>query len=338
MLFMERLELYISAGLSLDKALSVVEQGMSSGRRVQVQKIHDDITGGSTLSVSLASVIGVPPLFVGIIRQGEGTGGLASSLAMARRLMEQQDDIKKKILSALAYPAIIGTFALLLTIGLVKGIMPQIIPMLKGLNVELPLLTRIVMAISENITTYGVYGCLGVILAFGTATVLYKKFYRFRKGVHRSLAYIPLVGSLSRTLALSVFFRSCGSLIDSGISAVAAYAQAAAAIPLIQLAEAIQAEGMRVAKGLPLGSVIGHVSVKIPSYIPPLLLAGEASGTLGASLVRAADIIDRDIDHSLKRLTALIEPTMMAGMGGVVGAIALSIMMPIYDISRALQH
>jgi type II secretory pathway component PulF len=76
----------------------------------------------------------------------------------------------------------------------------------------------------------------------------------------------------------------------------------------------------------------------MPSYVAPLVAAGEASGNLGKALSRAARILDRELDHSLKRLTALIEPAMMLGMGAAVGSIALSIMMPIYDISKALQH
>jgi len=83
--------------------------------------------------------------------------------------------------------------------------------------------------------------------------------------------------------------------------------------------------------------VFGKVK-RLPKFVSSLVRAGEATGSLGISLTRCASIIDRDIEHSLKRLTSLVEPVMMAGMGGAVGAIALSIIMPIYDISKVLQR
>ncbi|NCW28743.1 MAG: hypothetical protein EBV83_10740, partial [Verrucomicrobia bacterium] len=90
-----------------------------------------------------------------------------------------------------------------------------------------------------------------------------------------------------------------------------------------------------ISNGIPLGDIIAKK--KMPQFVAPLIHAGEASGTLGNSLLRASLILDRDIENILRKITALIEPIMMAGMGCIVGSIALSIMMPIYDISKVLQ-
>jgi len=124
-------------------------------------------------------------------------------------------------------------------------------------------------------------------------------------------------------------------LIESGLSSTQAYARTASVISLLPLKESFLSDLGDIFRGVSFGSVMS--GKKMPPYIVPLLQAGEASGTLGASLSRAAAILDRGIEHSLHRMTSLIEPVMMAGMGCIVGAIALSIMMPIYDISKVLQ-
>ena len=148
---------------------------------------------------------------------------------------------------------------------------------------------------------------------------------------------LPIAGKIISSYALVVFMRSCGSLIEGGIPAAQAYEDTARTIPFLPFRLLFQKHAPHIRTGIPLSrAFIGNA--KIPRFISPLLGAGELSGKLGESLIRAAAILDRDIEHALKHMTALIEPVMMAGMGCVVGAIALSIMMPIYDISRVLQH
>jgi general secretion pathway protein F len=337
MLLFEHIELYVSSGLSIDKALETVAQGMKQNQAKQVMRAHHGILSGTSLATSLSSTVRIPPMIVGLIDHGEQSGGLAQSLAMARMLMEQQDDIRRKSLSALTYPVVIGAFAGILTIGLVRGVMPQIIPMLKSLRVDLPILTRIVMFISEHLIDYGLFIFAGIFAIALVALVLYRTTHVFKKIMHICIVHVPLIGNIIHTYSLSVFLRSCGTLIDSGISAVNAYTRASASVSLLTLASHMNSQAEQVSKGIPLGVILRNICRKTP-YVSPLLLAGEASGNLGKSMVRAADIIDRDIDHKLKRATALIEPMMMAGMGIVVGAIALSIMMPIYDISKVLQR
>ncbi len=337
-LLLERLELYISSGLPIDKTLMIAEQGISARQKVCIEKVRINVTSGSLLSKSLATHIGLPKTLAGLIEHGESSGELARALGTARKLIEKEDELIKKCTSALAYPVIIGIFASLLTIGLVRGVMPQIIPMLKSLHVQLPLLTRIVMSVSENITMYGLYMLLGSILLIGLFGFFYKKLKFFKSACHTILVRIPIIGSLFYSYSLSLFLQSCGALVESGLQLGPSYSNTVATVTLIPLSKLLQAELIYIRKGIPLGQLLANKSKLIPSYISPLILAGEASGTLGASLIRAAEIIDRDIEHSLKRLTSLIEPVMMAGMGVVVGGIALSIMMPIYDISRVLQH
>jgi len=334
-LFLERLELYVSSGLSVDRSLQIIEDDSPAKYRESVRRMRISIESGRPLADSASGMINLPQTAAGLIRHGESSGRLAQSVMAARTMLEHGEELKKKLGSAMAYPVIIGAFASLLTLGLVRGVMPQIIPMLESLHVPLPVLTRAVIALSQGFISYGAYGGLASVGLIAAVLFLYKRSAKAKYLSHWLIMRIPIAGRLSADYSISIFLQSCGSLIETGSPAADSYRKSAASVSLMPLRSIFQSK----VYGLERGTVI-HAAFKdraIPGFIPSLLSAGESSGTLGASMLRAAAILDRDIDHSLKRLTALVEPLMMAGMGLAVGSIALSIMMPIYDISKVLQ-
>lgn len=131
--------------------------------------------------------------------------------------------------------------------------------------------------------------------------------------------------------------RSLGGLLLSGASISSSYSQVSDKIFLLPIKIYLNKQTKYISQGVSLASIFKKFN-KIPTFIVPLAQAGEASGTLGQSLMRISDILDRDIENNLKKLTSLIEPIMMIGIGVIIGGIALSIMMPIYDVSKALQN
>jgi type II secretory pathway component PulF len=336
MLF-ERLGMYISAGLAPTDALFAACGGASKKQKAALETVKGSVEQGGLLSRSLREQMKISPTIAGLIEHGEDSGELAKALTAAKTILEREDALVKTCLSAMAYPSIIGIFAILMTVGLMKGVMPQIIPLLESLHVQLPILTIAVIFLSENLIKYGVYALGAAIIIIPSAIFLYKKIRRIRFVCHSIILRIPIVGRLARYYSLALTVRSLGSLVESGAALGESYVRVAETIPLLPLRLVFEKKSVDISRGVPLGTVLSGMK-RMPSYIAPLVSAGEASGTLGISLVRGADILDRDIEHALKRLTALVEPVMMAGMGCAVGAIALSIMMPIYDVSKALQH
>ena len=335
LLLIERLEMYVSAGLPIDRALGAACEGLSKKQRQSLSAVQSAVESGQSLSGALSREIRLPSAIVGLVSCGESSGAIAATLKSAHALLERQDELLKKCLSAMTYPAVIGLATIVLTVGLVRGVMPQIIPLLLGLHADLPILTKIVIAISQGFTTYGLYLLIVISLAIGIGAWTYKKWLRIRFMIHRMLMSTPIVGSLVNRYALAVFFQSMGALVGSGMPADEAFIKTATSISLVPLRRRLASAAPKVSRGEPLHEAFGK---EMPAYVAPLIAAGEASGNLGNALSRAALILDRELDHSLKRLTALIEPVMMLGMGAAVGSIALSIMMPIYDISKALQH
>jgi len=334
-LLLERLELYISSGLTLNRALQISGEGISARQKSSINLVLAEVEAGGLLSKAMIKSLCISPTTAGLIEHGESSGQLARALNSARTLLERQDELLKKVTSATAYPVVIGLFASLLTLGLVRGVMPQIIPMLLSLHVKLPILTLAVIAISEGLTSYGVYSFFGFAIIGVILRIAYKRLPLIKRACQSLLVRLPILGGLVRNYALSVFLRSSGSLIESGLSVAHAYSSTQNTVSLLPLRIKLAVELPQIKKGISLAKIMSKLD--IPPFVSPLLLAGESSGTLGASILHAADIIDRDLEHTLKRLTSLVEPVMMAAMGAVVGAIALSIMMPIYDISKVLQ-
>ncbi len=337
-LTLERLELYMSAGMPLDRAMVLIGEGGTRKHRAIIKSIVDDVISGRLLSSSLEKHLRISPTLAGLIQHGESSGELIRSLCISRTMIEKQQDMLKKCTSALVYPVVIGIFALLLTVGLVRGVLPQITPMLRGLHVNLPLLTRVVISTSEHLVSYGLYMLGGAVTGLFVFIVLYSRVRRYKYLCQYLLIHIPIVGHALFSYSLSLFLQSFGSLVESGLPVSPSYTKTVRTVSLLPLQDMLHGKALDIEKGISCGTVLANISAKIPHHVPALLSAGEASGTLGSSLTRAASILDRDIDHALKRITSLIEPVMMVGMGCSVGSIALSIMMPIYDISKALQH
>ena len=334
-LLVERLEMYISSGLTLNKTIQISSQGLNKKQKSDLLRLENHITSGGSLSKGLKDILNFPATTVGLVNYGESSGSLSKSLITVRNLLEREDELLKKFISALIYPLIIGLFSILLVIGLIKGIMSQIIPLLKSLNIDLPLITKIVIFSSEIIIKYGLYIFLGIVLGFIIFRLIVSKSLWFRRGLQYLLVKIPIVGKLFYHYHLSVFLYSCGALVESGIPLDRAYLGVANNISFLPLNNYLNNNISDIKKGTPLGLILNNRY--IPNYVSPLLVAGESSGSLGLSILRAGSILDKDIQSALHKLTVLVEPAMMMTLGIVVGSIAVSIMIPIYSISSVLQ-
>ncbi len=335
-IFFERLELYLSSGLAIDTALQLCRDGVKPNHGAAIDQLKIHTVSGSTLSSGLVKYVGLSPTLSGMIFHGETSGGLVTSVALARSSIEKQDELIKKCVSSLVYPCVIGGFCVVFVIGLMRGVMPQIVPMLTGLHTKLPFISRVMIFSSNIVAKYGLHGLVGSILSVNTFILVYKKKAKFKHFIQQCLSKVPLVGTLMNNYSIVVFLRSFGALIDCGLPMSNAFDSSVGTVSFEPVAKVLRSNIQGISSGLSLGNVMK--SLPAPRYIGALASAGELSGTLGTSLLRAANILDRDIELSLKRMTSLIEPLMMICMGLIVGSIALSILMPIYDLSKTLQH
>jgi len=173
-------------------------------------------------------------------------------------------------------------------------------------------------------------------LKIGVGLFIYRKFVPVKKIVHIFILRTPIIGKIVYLYSISIFLRSFGTLVSSGISIDIAYSEVVETISVLPLKAYFVSRRANISGGSQLQTIFSDK--RIPAHVSALVSAGQMSGLLGESLIRAANIIDVDLENQFKRLTSFIEPLMMVGVGGVVGVIALSIMMPIYDMSKVLQH
>jgi len=336
LIIFERLHMYISSGLPVHESLRLIKKSAHTKLADSLEMIILNIESGNQLSQSLAIYANISIFTKNLLEHGEMSGLLSESIKFAHDVIEKEAELMKKCMSALTYPIIIGLFAGLLTIGMVKGIMPQIIPMLKNMGVELPLITRILIYISDHILFIGIYGLLAITAIAVSSMLLYCRSACTKMLVHMCICKIPLIGNIIYAYFLAMFLRSLGSLVSSGIPLYKAYINTVSIVSLLPLHEILKPGSDMLSLGQNLSTIFTHKN--IPVYIPSLISAGEYSGSLGNSLLRTAEIVEKDIDNTLRKITTFIEPVMMIGMGGVVGSIALSIMMPIYGMTRVLQN
>lgn len=331
---MDRLHSYLLAGLSIDSSLNIASSGLNQKKKKIIEKIRDDVISGMTLSQCLERYIGLPEVCLGLIRNGERTGSLAQSLGMASMNMDKNEEMKKKIISSMIYPVVILTFSSLMIVGIVKFILPQIIPMLTGMNVDLPLPTRILILSSNFATHYGLIAIITIVAIVSIFIILYRKKLKFKRSIHIFVSYIPLIGKLIISFSLAQFLYAMGSLIKSGVSSSIAYSESLENITFIPLKDYFRSKSSIIMEGKSYESVFSWN--KLPAFIAPLIASGQSSGSLAESLQKASSIIESDMDNLLKRTTSLIEPAMMIFIGGFVGTIALSLIMPIYDLSKSI--
>lgn len=302
MLLFERLSIYLHAGMTVDRAFLSAEEGVSRKAAYALRLVRTEIEQGVSLATALSRHVRLSDVISCLIRHGESSGSMANVFSVSFKILEREDELFKKIASAMAYPMIIGLFTVVLTIGLVRGIMPQIIPVLKSLHVDLPLVTRIVMEISEKFLMYGLYGSIAFVLLFFCSVFVYRKYDFVKLCVQMAVLGIPLVGTIYRDYVYSVFLLSCGNLIEVGINIVDAHSQSLNTVPLIRVRSLLMSMSSDLLRGESYSvSISKHASLKLPNHVVPLISAGESTGSLGVTFIKVATIIDRDIEHMLNR-------------------------------------
>ncbi len=337
-LFLDKLATYINARIRLEEAICLCGFGCRKSISSDVSYIKEEIIKGRSLAHVLQERINYSDSILNIIKTGEESGRLFDSLLVSFSILKKQDDLKKKILSAMTYPLLIGIFALLLILGLMSGVMPEIVPMLKSMNVVLPLMTKIVIFFSDFIVAYGIIMVPILFILLFVYVFSYKRYVRFKYVNQLLLMNVPLVNIVLIKISLSLFFRTFGSMLSSDIKIKSACKTSLDSIGLLPVRKSYEIMPLLIDRGENISCLMKDNNIHIPEYVTGIIMAGEKSGTLGLSMVKISDILDLEVEYFMKRLTSIIEPVLMIFLGLFVAIVALSIVMPIYDLSKSLQH
>lgn len=325
----------VDTGITLSAALQgILEQEQNPTLKRVLQDLKRAVEGGEDFSTALARH---PKYFdqtyVALIRASEATGTLGPMLERITGYLRKEIETRGKVRAAMAYPTVMLVLATGVTIFLLTFVMPKFTPLFSRKGIQLPAMTRVMMAVSEAMLNYW-YLWIAAAAALVLGFVLGKRTGPGRQAWDWLRIHLPLLGPMNRKVTISRSIRTLGTMISSGIPMLEA----------LHLSSAVsgnfhyEALWKMVAEKVTGGSQVCEALAGSPLF-PPMLVqmiaAGEQTGRLGPVLERVSNYYDQEVETSLKSVTSLIEPLMITVMGGVVGSIGMSLLLPIFSLSSA---
>ncbi len=337
LLFVKNLALLIKAGLPLrESVITIQEQAKSK----TFKKVLDDVLKSIDNGQSLAASISRHPrifstLYINMIRIGEESGTLEENLKYLGQQLEKNHQLRVKVKAAMLYPAIILSTTIVLGLGLTLFILPKIIPVFKALNIELPLITRILIRITEIIQNYGLFILIGIFVLI-TVFVLTSRLRIVKFSIHKFILRLPILGSFSRNINISHFSRTSGILLRSGLPVVNTLDITQTTLENLVYQKELKSMVNEVKRGKPISSYLRKREFLFPLMVSRMVGVGEKTGKLEETLMYLGSFYEAEVDKSIKSLTSIFEPILLLIIGLMVGLIALAIISPIYEITSGL--
>ncbi|TGW16364.1 type II secretion system protein GspF [Stenotrophomonas maltophilia] len=327
----------LAASLPLEGALSaVIEQAERPHVAQALTAVRADVRAGQRLTVALAArPRDFPPIYRALVGAGEDSGDLARVMERLADYIEERNALQAKVLTAFIYPAAISLVSVAIVIFLLSYVVPQVVTAFVQARQTLPMLTQVMLAASAFVRSWGVW----VGLAIAALVVAWRLALRrpeLRLRWDAMLLRLPMVGRFVLGVNSARFASTLAILLDAGVPLLRALEAARQTLGNALLARCADDVAARVREGAALGSAL-----KVQKVYPPILVhlvaSGEKTGSLAPLLDRAAQTISREIERRAMALTALLEPTMILVMGGVVLTIVLAVLMPIMEMNQLVQ-
>jgi len=330
----------VNSGLSMLRCLYVLEEQTPNKKLAKViGEIRQDVEAGISLSDALEKHPKVfSKLYVSMVRAGELGGILDEVLNRLATQLEKEDQIRRAVKSAMVYPVVIGTFAILVLVGMVMFLIPVFAGMYKELgNAKLPLLTRIMMNASGILRSW--WG-LVVLAAVIFAVWGFRRLERTERGRQvwdRFKLRIPMgIGEIIRKLAISRFSRTLGTLITSGVPILQAIDITGKASGNAVIEKAMAEVEVSVKEGQSITEPLRKEPV-FPPMVTQMISVGEETGSLDAMLNKIADFYEDEVNASVKSLTSILEPILMLFVGALVGTVVISMYLPIFNMMNIVK-
>ena len=326
-----------SAGLSIARCLEVLEeQTENPAFRDRISDVRQHVETGSSLKEAFGRHKEVfSDFFLGMLEAGESGGKLSHSLEMAAIYLEKQNDLKRRVTSAFAYPVVVGVMCLLIVIYLIIFVVPVFSKVYQQMHVSLPGPTQALLNLSTFVREYWIFSWIGFFVCF----LFWRKFSKSSKIRARWHAFkleMPVFGKLNRMLVLSRFVRTFAMLATAGVSYLDAIEIAGVVANNYTIKDIGKNLQERVGTGSSLTEAMGNHGIFPPMFIQ-LAAAGEEAGVLPEMLNKGVDFLDKDINRAINSLLVKLEPTLTVIMGMIVGFILLGVYLPMFDYMSHLK-
>jgi type IV pilus assembly protein PilC len=325
----------VSSGMTILRALYVLESQTESVKLAgQLVAVRKDVEAGLPLSDALGRHRkSFSPLYIAMVRAGETGGMLEESLLRIANQLEKEESLRRQVKSAMAYPIVILTFAMIVMIGMIAFIVPVFAGVFEeiGGDAEMPAMTRFVMAISDVVTGkwyFLIGGTVAIVVAFSK----FKKTPKGRMLWQRFLLRIPFkIGDIFHKVALARWSRTFSALMGAGVPLLQAIDITSQTAGNVVIEEAMANVTTSVKAGGTIAQPLMDSPV-FPSMVGHMVKVGEETGALTTMLSKIGDFYEDQVDASVRALTSILEPVMIVFVGGIVGFIVISMYLPLFSI------
>jgi type IV pilus assembly protein PilC len=336
--FTRQLATMVDAGLAIVQSLqALAEQTTNKVMRDVIKDICTRVEGGDSLSEALVKHPKVfNRLYVCMVGAGERGGLLAEILSRLATYLENSARLRKKVKSAMMYPAAVTTVAIGITIFLLIKVVPVFGEVYKGFNAKLPGPTLFLIQVSAVVKAYILY-ILPAVVGIIYGWMAYIKTATGREFWDRIRLRLPICGSIAHKICLARFSRTLASLIRSGVPILEVLSIVSNTVGNVIMEKAVRTSAVDIERGESLSTALSRHPI-FPAMILRMISAGEQTGKIETMLERISDFLDDEIETTLSGLTSLIEPILIVFLGVTVGGIAICMFLPIFKMSEIINN
>lgn len=337
-IFSRQFAAMVNAGVAMVRSLGVLSEQCSNPKlKKALVQISSDVQQGTNLSDAMRKHPQCfDGLYVSMVQAGEVGGVLDEVLNRLAKLLEDVARLQNQIKSAMSYPVTVGTLAVAIFVGMTVFLLPTFAAIFEEIGTDLPAFTKMMLSISKFLRTpQYVFGLILVLVALSFA---YKQYYKTRVGretIDRMSLKMPLFGDLIEKTATARFCRTFGSLTRSGVPILTALEIVRDTAGNQVISNAIDAARVEVQSGGMISVALERGNV-FPLMAVQMISIGEETGDLDKMLMKVADFYEDEVEQAVKALTSMLEPIMIVILGGMVGAILLSMYLPMFKVFEDL--
>lgn len=335
--FIEHLKVLVKAGLSISDSLKTLAEQTENKRFKQIlSEIKNGIEKGDTLAKNIAKFPRVfPKIFVSMTEAGEISGTLEENLNQLAIQMKKEHTLRVRIRSALTYPVVVLIATAGIVTVLLTYVVPRIVSVFSEMEAELPLPTRILIAVDDFILEHYIITLSGIFI-FVVGFILIIRTPAGKSVLHKIFLNLPILAPIVRKVNLARFSRTLSSLLKTDIPVVQSFETTADVLANVHYKKIVLDAAEKLKKGSLISeSLEGHKKL-FPPIVTQMISTGEKSGNLDDLLGELAVFYEEQVDETVKSLSSIIEPLLILFLGIVVGGIALAIIAPMYSLSEQL--
>lgn len=333
--FSRQFSTMINAGMPILQGLTIVaEQAENKAFRATISKIRDDISNGITLSEAMGKHPKVfNQLYVSMIHAGEQGGILDAILERLSEYLEKAEGIKGKVKSAMMYPMVVMSVAVIIVIFLMVKVVPTFKDVFESFGAKLPAPTQIVIDVSNFLSSAKALILVAVLAAIAVVVGLYKRTKAGALQWDAMMLKLPVFGPLVRKSSVARFARTLGTLIKSGVPILEALETVAKTSGNRVVENAVMASREAIREGKTLTEPLKKSGV-FPPMVTQMINVGEETGALDGMLSKIADFYEEEVDQAVEGLTSIIEPILIVFLGGTLGFIVVAMFMPMFQLGN----